>query len=127
MIKKVDCPIVVEVNPEYSPEHSEPDQGRYVFIYYINIRNTGAQSAQLISRHWIITDANGKVEEVRGDGVVGKQPVLESGDEHFYNSFCVLETSVGCMQGSYMMLGEDGCYFDTPIPAFTLAVPGVLN
>ncbi len=124
---KEDCPIVVEVNPEYSPEHSEPDQGRYVFIYYINIRNTGAQSAQLISRHWVITDANGKVEEVRGDGIVGEQPVLESDDEHFYNSFCVLETSVGCMQGSYMMLGEDGRYFDAPIPAFTLAVPGALN
>ncbi len=124
---KEDCPIVVEVNPEYSPELSEPDQVRYVIIYYINIRNTGAQSAQLISRHWVITDANGKVEEVRGDGVVGEQPVLESGDEHFYNSFCVLETSVGCMQGSYMMLGEDGRYFDAPIPAFTLAVPGAIN
>ncbi|MDQ6981959.1 MAG: Co2+/Mg2+ efflux protein ApaG [Mariprofundus sp.] len=121
------CPVVVEVNPEYSPEHSEPEQNHYVFIYYISIQNRGRQAAQLISRHWVITDANGKVEEVRGDGVVGEQPVLAPGDEHCYNSFCVLETHVGCMQGSYMMLGEDGRYFDAPIPAFTLAVPGALN
>jgi len=122
-----DCPIVVSVKPEYSPEHSEPDQGRYVFIYYVNIRNRGDQSIQLISRHWIISDTHGKNQEVRGDGVVGKQPILAPGEEHYYNSFCVLETNVGCMQGSYMMLGEDGLYFDAPIPAFTLAVPGVLN
>jgi len=123
----VDCPIVVEVNPEYSPEHSEPERNHFVFIYYISIQNRGNRSAQLISRHWVITDANGKVEEVRGDGVVGEQPVLAPGDEHCYNSFCVLETHVGCMQGSYMMLGEDGRSFDAPIPAFTLAVPGALN
>jgi len=123
----VDHPIVVEVKPEYSPEHSEPDRGRYVFIYYISIQNTGGRTAQLLSRHWIITDANGKVEEVRGDGVVGEQPVLAPGDEHFYNSFCMLETSVGCMQGSYMMRGEDGLCFDVPIPVVTLAVPGMLN
>lgn len=121
------CPIVVTVKSEYAPEHSDPEQGRFVFIYDIAIRNRGEQTVQLMSRHWLITDANGKVEEVRGDGVVGEQPVLASGDVHYYNSFCVLETNVGCMQGSYMMLGEDGLYFDAPIPAFTLAVPGVLN
>jgi len=123
----VDCPIVVAVKPEYSPEHSEPEEKRFVFVYYVSIRNRGEQAAQLISRHWIISDARGKTQEVRGDGVVGEQPLLAPGDEHFYNSFCVLETNVGCMQGSYVMLGEDGLYFDAPIPAFTLAVPGALN
>ncbi len=122
-----DCPIVVSVKPEYSPEHSDPEQNRFVFVYYVSIQNRGEQVAQLVSRHWMITDANGKTEEVRGDGVVGEQPVLAPGNEHCYNSFCVLETNVGCMQGSYMMLGEDGLYFDAPIAAFTLAVPGVLN
>ena len=121
------CPIMVTVKPEYAPEHSDPEQERFVFIYYITIQNRGAQTVQLISRHWVISDANGKSIEVRGDGVIGEQPVLAPGDEHFYSSFCVLETHVGCMQGSYMMLGEDGQYFDAPIPAFTLAVPGVLN
>jgi len=121
------CPIMVTVKPEYAPEHSDPEQGRFVFIYDITIQNGGKQTVQLISRHWQITDANGRVQEVRGDGVIGEQPVLAPGNEHFYNSFCVLETNVGCMQGSYMMLGEDGLYFDAPIPAFTLAVPGVLN
>lgn len=120
-------PVVVTVKPEYSPEHSSPDDDRFVFIYYISIQNRGEQTVQLISRHWQITDANGKVEEVRGDGVIGEQPVLAPGDEHCYNSFCLLETNVGCMQGSYMMLGEDGLYFDAPVPAFTLAVPGALN
>jgi len=121
------CPVSVSVKPEYAPEHSDPEQGRFVFIYYVSIQNRGKQAVQLISRHWVISDANGKSIEVRGDGVIGEQPVLAPGDEHFYNSFCVLETHVGCMQGSYMMLGEDGRYFDAPIPAFTLAVPGALN
>jgi ApaG protein len=121
------CPVVVTVRPEYAPEHSDPEQDRHVFIYYINIRNCGEQPMQLISRHWIITDANGKVEEVRGEGVVGEQPVIAPGDEYYYNSFCVLETRVGCMQGSYLMLAEDGRCFDAPIPVFTLAAPGALN
>jgi len=121
------CPVNVSVKTEYAPEHSDPEQNRFVFIYYISIQNRGEQTVQLISRHWQITDASGRVQEVRGDGVVGEQPILAPGDEHFYNSFCVLETNVGCMQGSYMMLGEDGLYFDAPIPAFTLAVPGALN
>ncbi|MDX8407342.1 MAG: Co2+/Mg2+ efflux protein ApaG [Mariprofundaceae bacterium] len=120
-------PVGVSVKPAYAPEHSDPEQGRFVFIYHISIQNRGDQAAQLISRHWIITDANGKTQEVRGDGVIGEQPVLAPGDVHRYSSFCVLETNVGCMQGSYMMLGEDGLYFDAPIPAFTLAVPGALN
>ena len=121
------CPIRVMVETQYAPEHSKPELGQFVFIYYINIQNRGDTVAQLISRHWVITDANGKVVEVRGDGVVGEQPVLQPGDQHEYNSFCVLETNVGCMEGSFMMLAGDGSYFDAPVPAFTLAVPGALN
>jgi len=121
------CPIEVEVRPVYSAEHSKPDQDQFVFIYYVSIYNHGEQPARLISRHWLITDANGKTQEVRGEGVVGEQPLLASGEEHFYNSFCVLETCVGCMQGSYTMLAEDGDYFEVPIPMFSLSVPGALN
>jgi len=121
------CPIRVTVKTQYAHEHSRPELGQYVFVYYISIQNCGDMVAQLISRHWVISDANGKVVEVRGDGVVGEQPVLQPGDQHDYNSFCVLETNVGCMEGSFMMLAGDGSYFDAPVPAFTLAVPGALN
>ena len=121
------CPIIVEVKTEYSPEHSEPDKRRYVFIYYISIHNHGDQTAQLTGRHWVITDANGKIDEIRGEGVIGEKPILQPGDEHYYNSFCVLETSVGCMRGSYTMVAENGLSFDAPIPLFTLSVPGTLN
>ncbi|MDQ6970903.1 MAG: Co2+/Mg2+ efflux protein ApaG [Mariprofundus sp.] len=119
--------IIIEVKPEYSSEHSEPEQGRFVFVYYITIRNEGEQAAQLLSRHWLITDGNGMVEEVMGEGVIGEQPVIGAGDMHQYNSFCVLQTNVGYMEGSYRMLSEQGEIFDAPIPAFTLAVPGALN
>jgi len=119
--------IVVEVKAEYSVEHSEPEQGRFVFVYYITIRNEGEQAAQLLSRHWLITDGNGMVEEVMGEGVVGEQPVIGAGEMHQYNSFCVLQTNVGYMQGSYRMLSEQGELFDAVIPAFTLATPGSLN
>ncbi len=121
------CSIVVEVKAEYSDEHSQPEQNRFVFIYDIHIRNIGDQAAQLLTRHWLITDGNGMVEEVMGDGVIGEQPVIAPGAEHSYNSFCVLETNVGYMQGSYQMLSEAGETFDAPVPAFTLAVPGTLN
>jgi len=119
--------IVVEVKAEYSVEHSEPEQGRFVFVYYITIRNEGEQAAQLLSRHWLITDGNGMVEEVMGEGVVGEQPVIGAGEMHQYNSFCVLQTNVGYMEGSYRMLSEQGELFDAVIPAFTLATPGSLN
>jgi len=121
------CSVVIDVNTEYAREHSDPNKGHYLFIYYIRIRNQGHQAVQLISRHWVITDADGHTEEVRGDGVVGKQPILQPGGEHQYNSFCVLKTSVGCMHGSFQMQGEDGIYFDAPITAFGLAIPGILN
>ena len=122
-----DNPIEVTVRTEYAAEHSDPAQNRYVFIYYISIVNSGSQTAQLISRHWQISDATGNIEEVRGEGVVGEQPILAPGKEHFYNSFCILETPVGCMQGSYQMPGQDGLYFDAPVAPFSLAVPGSLN
>jgi len=121
------CSIIVDVKPEYSSEHSEPEQGRFVFVYYITIRNEGEQAAQLLSRHWLITDANGMVEEVMGEGVIGEQPVIAAGEMHQYNSFCVLQTNVGYMEGSYRMLSEQGELFDAAIPAFTLAAPGSLN
>ena len=98
-----------------------------MFIYHISIRNDGTIPAQLISRHWLITDANGQVQEVEGEGVIGEQPVIPPGGEHRYNSFCVLETPVGCMEGSYQLIAEDGTAFEAPIPAFTLAVPGALH
>jgi len=122
-----DHPINVTVRSEYAAEHSDPTQDRYVFIYYISIANHGAQTVQLISRHWLITDATGKVEEVRGAGVIGEQPVIEPRKEHLYNSFCILETPVGCMQGSYQMQTVDGKQFDAPVALFSLAVPGSLN
>ena len=117
----------MSVETEYAAEHSDAEQNRFVFFYYITIHNRGTQAVQLISRHWQISDATGKVEEVRGEGVVGEQPIIEPGESHFYNSFCMLETPVGCMQGSYQMRGEDELYFDAPIAPFTLAVPGSLN
>ncbi len=121
------CSIVVGVNAEYSEEHSEPENQRFVFVYHIKIRNVGDQAAQLLSRHWLITDGNGRLEEVMGDGVIGEQPVILPGKTHQYESFCVLKTSVGYMQGSYKMLYKDGEAFDAPVAAFTLAAPGALN
>jgi ApaG protein len=120
-------PIEIKVMPEYLPEHSDPDNERFVFAYHIMIRNSGNKPARLISRHWIITDGNGKVDEVRGMGVVGEQPLIASGEDYDYSSVCVLETPVGTMQGSYQMAGENDATFDAIIPAFTLAVPGMLN
>lgn len=108
-------------------EQSRPEEDRYVFSYTIRIRNDGALPARLLSRHWIITDDNGKVQEVRGDGVVGEQPWLRPGDEFEYTSGAVLETALGTMHGSYQMLADDGTSFDAPIAPFTLSVPRVLH
>jgi len=119
--------IRVQVRPEYAEEHSDPDTNRFVFIYHISIHNEGSLAAQLLRRHWIITDADGNVQEVEGDGVIGEQPDIPPGGEHSYQSFCVLETPIGCMQGSYLMRASDGAEFEAPIPTFTLAVPGTLN
>ncbi len=119
--------IRIQVTTSYVDEQSEPDSNRYVFAYTITISNSGNVAAQLISRHWIITDANGKVQEVNGDGVVGEQPYLNPGEEFRYSSGAVLETPVGAMQGIYRMEAEGGVSFDAPIAPFTLAVPGLLN
>ncbi len=117
----------IEITTRFLDDQSRPDDDRYVFAYTISIRNTGEVAARLLDRHWIITDANGRVEEVRGDGVVGEQPHLRPGEHFEYTSGAVLETSVGTMQGSYGMLADDGTRFEAPIPAFTLAVPRTLH
>jgi ApaG protein len=119
--------IRIQVVTRYVDEQSEPEADRYVFSYTITISNQGDLPAQLISRHWVITDANGKVQEVTGDGVVGQQPHLKPGEEFRYSSGAVLETPVGAMQGLYRMEAENGVNFDAPIAPFTLAVPGVLH
>lgn len=121
------CNINIHVATSYIDEQSEPDSDRYVFAYTITITNSGDVAAQLISRHWIITDANGKVQEVSGDGVVGEQPHLNPGEKFRYSSGAILETPVGAMQGLYRMEADDGIAFDAPIAPFTLAVPGLLN
>jgi ApaG protein len=117
----------IEVATKYVVEQSEPDFDRYVFAYTITIENLGDTPARLLRRHWVITDANGKVQEVRGDGVVGEQPRLSPGESFCYSSGAVLETPVGAMQGSYHMQADNGRNFEAPIPPFTLAVPGVLH
>lgn len=121
------CEIQIQVATNYIVEQSEPNASRYVFAYTITIANRGDVAARLISRHWIITDANGKVQEVSGDGVVGEQPHLKPGEEFRYSSAAVLETPVGSMQGLYRMEADNGVNFDAPIAPFTLAVPGVLH
>ena len=119
--------IEVHVSTHYLPEQSNPEQDHYAFAYEVTIANTGNLPAQLLSRHWIITDGNGKVQEVRGLGVIGEQPLIPPGHRHIYNSGVVLATQVGSMQGSYQMLAEDGHTFDAPVTPFRLAVPGALH
>ena len=119
--------IRVEVESSYLEEQSEPDERRYVFSYTITIRNEGALAAKLLTRHWIITDADGRVQEVRGDGVVGEQPRIQPGQGFRYSSGAVIETPVGSMQGSYQMVDDAGARFDAPIPPFRLAIPGMLH
>lgn len=119
--------IAIEVETRYIAEQSSPDQNRYVFAYTVRMQNDGAVPARLLSRHWIITDGNGRVQEVRGEGVVGQQPWMRPGDVFEYTSGAVLETGVGTMHGSYEMLADDGVTFLAPIPAFTLSVPRTLH
>lgn len=119
--------IRIHVATQYIDAQSEPEVNRYVFAYTITIENRSELPAQLLSRHWVITDANGKVQEVSGDGVVGEQPKLHPGETYRYSSGAVLETPVGAMQGRYRMQAEDGIGFDAPISPFTLAVPGMLH
>ncbi len=122
-----DYALEISVATQFLDEESDPGEDRYVFAYTIRIRNLGRLPAQLINRHWVITDANGKIEEVRGEGVVGEQPRLEPGEQFTYTSGAVLQTAVGTMQGSYDMTGDDGTRFDAPIPPFTLSMPRTLH
>ena len=119
--------IEVTVRPEYLEDQSDPSQDRYLFAYYITIRNVGSVGAKLISRHWVITDGHMKVEEVRGAGVVGEQPHLDPGQSFEYNSGCALATPVGTMHGSYQMLADDGTHFEAEIASFTLSIPRTLH
>jgi ApaG protein len=117
----------VTVSTEYVPSHSDPTQHRYLFAYKVRIANEGARTVQLRSRHWIITDATGKVEEVRGPGVVGKQPVIKPGEHFEYTSSCMLETPRGSMRGDYQMTAAEGDPFDAEIATFQLSMPHSLN
>ena len=113
--------------PRFLAEQSDSDAGRYAFAYTITLENVGSVAARLISRHWLITDGDGEVQEVRGLGVVGEQPVLRPGESFQYTRGCQLETPVGVMHGSYQMEAEDGIAFEVEIPAFTLAAPRTLH
>jgi ApaG protein len=119
--------VAVNAATQYLPDQSDEAAGRYVFAYTITLRNAGTVAAQLISRHWIITDAQGLVQEVRGLGVVGAQPLLQPGESFEYTSGASIATPVGVMRGSYQMLAQDGTRFEAPIPEFTLSVPRVLH
>src|SRR2546423_14217076 len=119
--------ISVQTKVVFVPDQSDVDQRRYVFAYTITITNTGTVAAQLISRHWIITDADGEVQEVKGEGVIGEQPLLKPGQSFQYTSGTAIATPVGPMRGSYQMVAEDGVHFDATIPEFTLAIPRTLH
>lgn len=119
--------IQVSARTAFIPEQSDLENGRYVFAYTITITNAGNVPAQLVSRHWIITDANNQVQEVRGLGVVGEQPTLRPNESFQYTSGTAIATPVGTMRGSYQMIAEDGRQFDAPIPEFTLSMPRVLH
>jgi ApaG protein len=119
--------ISVATRTQYLADQSDEEAGRYVFAYTITIRNTGSIAAQLISRHWVITDADSQVQEVRGLGVVGEQPLIKPGEAFEYTSGTAIATQVGTMRGAYQMVAEDGTRFDAAIPEFTLSVPRVLH
>jgi ApaG protein len=119
--------IKVDVETRYIEDQSNPKQNYYVFAYTITIKNKGRQNVQLLTRHWVITDSNSKIQEVRGDGVVGEQPLLKPGEQFVYTSGTMLETAVGTMKGSYQMLADDGSHFDAQIDEFVLSTPRVLH
>ena len=122
-----DPDIRIDVQTQYLDDQSHPDDNRYVFAYTITIHNEGREAAKLLNRHWIITDGNGFVQEVRGEGVVGEQPHLAPGEAYRYTSGAILETSVGTMRGSYEMVTDGGAVFEAEIPTFTLSIPRTLH
>ncbi|MDP3845861.1 MAG: Co2+/Mg2+ efflux protein ApaG [Pseudomonas sp.] len=117
----------VSVTTQFLAEQSLPEQNRFAFSYTVTIRNNGQLPAKLVSRHWVITDGDGRVQEVRGPGVIGQQPLIAAGQQHTYSSGTVLTTRVGNMQGSFQMLADDGKRFDAMIAPFRLAMPGALH
>ncbi|MGH8380719.1 Co2+/Mg2+ efflux protein ApaG [Pseudomonas sp.] len=119
--------IDVSVVTRFLKEQSDPENDRFAFAYTITVQNNGSVSAKLLSRHWLITNGDGQVEEVKGAGVIGQQPLIEPGKSHTYSSGAVISTQVGTMQGSYQMVAEDGKRFDASIAPFRLAVPGALH
>ena len=122
-----DAPISINVETQFLSDQSDKEDSRYVFAYTITIHNNGRIPVQLLTRRWLITDAQGRIQEVSGDGVVGEQPTIRPGAYHRYSSFSVLETPVGTMEGSYGMVNNEGSTFRAPIAAFRLAVPGIVN
>ena len=127
MTKQSPYNIKVSVKTQYIETESRPEQSIYVFAYHITIKNIGEIAAKLMTRHWIITDSNGRVQEVKGDGVIGEQPYLQPGESYRYSSGTMLETPVGTMQGSYQMIADDGQHFDAEISPFLLALPNMLH
>lgn len=119
--------IVVTVTPQYLADQSEPEKQHFLFAYKVEIRNNGGQAAQLISRHWVISDADQNTQEVRGLGVIGKQPLIPAGERFEYSSGCPLPTSFGTMKGEFHFVGENGVPFDVPIAEFVLAIPRTLH
>jgi ApaG protein len=125
--ESLDNSIRVEAHSVYLPDQSDPEQRSFVFAYTIKIHNDGSQPAQLLTRHWLITDADGRTQEVHGDGVIGEQPEIFPGKTHTYSSGTLIETPVGTMEGRYGMICESEGKFNAQIPVFQLAVPGILN
>ena len=119
--------IIVEAAPQYIDSQSSPKEDRYVFAYTITITNAGIIPAKLLSRHWLITDSNGKTQEIRGEGVIGEQPYLKPGESFRYSSGAMIETPVGVMQGKYLLISDNGENFKAPIPKFTLSIPRTLH
>lgn len=119
--------ISVSVTPQYLPEQSEPNEGQFMFAYTVRITNNGENPVQIISRHWIITDADQNEQEVRGLGIVGQQPLLAPGETFEYTSGCPLPTPFGTMRGTYYCVGDNGIPFEAPIPEFVLAMPRTLH
>jgi ApaG protein len=120
-------PIVVSVETEYLSNQSQPEDGRYAFAYHITIENCGPEAAQLLSRHWVIVDANQERKEVKGMGVIGEQPLIAAGESYSYSSGVVLDTPVGTMEGSYQLVDKNGDPFDAPIQPFLLSTPNAVH